>query len=119
LRYRHGPFRLPEFEEYVGGVFKLSLPASNARVCPALTREADDASRPSPAIFEQAGNLSTEGAAASSKDRLDARTKQEQSRPSRKEIHMLRALIEDLIELSCLAAFLSGIAVLAHPGFGF
>jgi hypothetical protein len=31
---------------------------------------------------------------------------------------MIRALIEDLIELSCLAIFLSGIAVLAQPGFG-
>jgi hypothetical protein len=31
---------------------------------------------------------------------------------------MIRALVEDLIELTCLAAFLSGMAVLAHSGFG-
>jgi hypothetical protein len=31
---------------------------------------------------------------------------------------MVRALIEDLIELACLGAFLSGVAILAHPGFG-
>ncbi len=29
---------------------------------------------------------------------------------------MVRALFEDVIELACLAAFLSGVAILANPG---
>jgi hypothetical protein len=29
---------------------------------------------------------------------------------------MVRAMIEDLVELACLAVFLSGIAMLAHFG---
>ncbi len=32
------------------------------------------------------------------------------------EAIMVRALVEDLIELVCLAAFLSGVAALAHHG---
>lgn len=31
---------------------------------------------------------------------------------------MLRALLEDLVELTCLVAFLSGVAVLANPVLG-
>lgn len=31
---------------------------------------------------------------------------------------MMRALIEDLVELACLGVFLSGMAMLASPGLG-
>ncbi len=31
---------------------------------------------------------------------------------------MMRALIEDALELSCLAAFIAGVAALAQPGLG-
>jgi hypothetical protein len=50
------------------------------------------------------------------RNELDTRTKREHNAVQREDMQMIRALFEDLIELTFLVVFLSGMAAVAQVG---